>query len=145
MLNAMVEEGCRKYEVLLLAADATRHLGGARLTNCMSGKDRTGMSATLEQARELVANNGFISKDAKSYPPQRTDSESRTLEQIACLEKHPASPISSSAVVQLANVMRVAGPRVHVCRKSIKKPKFKGSISLFCYKPPKHIAGDVEG
>eukprot|EP00939_MAST-03C_sp_MAST-3C-sp1_P001955 g1955.t1 len=42
------------FEILILAGDTVRALGGFRMTNCMSGKDRTGMSVTLEQARIAV-------------------------------------------------------------------------------------------
>jgi hypothetical protein len=42
------------FEILILAADTVRALGGFRLTNCMSGKDRTGMSVTLEESRLVV-------------------------------------------------------------------------------------------
>ena len=43
----------RRYEILLLSGDLTRRLGGGRLTNCKSGKDRTGMSVTLEQVHVM--------------------------------------------------------------------------------------------
>lgn len=134
-------DGC---PALLIASDLAAALGGVKFVNCMSGKDRTGMSATLEQARVLVRENDFVARDAMSYPPSRAN-EYRSAEQIALLRKDFPNSVKLSDVVTIADIMRTAGPRVHICRKSIHKPKFKGSINLFCYKPPKHIAGDVEG
>jgi hypothetical protein len=52
--EAVSAESTKRYEVLILSSDVARLLGGGRLTNCKSGKDRTGMSVTLEQARMLV-------------------------------------------------------------------------------------------
>lgn len=57
-LRAAVDSGegdyAKHFEILILSADIARMLKGSRLTNCMSGKDRTGMSVTLEQARILA-------------------------------------------------------------------------------------------
>jgi len=49
----------KHYEILILSSDIARLLRGSRLTNCMSGKDRTGMSITLEQARILSRHHGL--------------------------------------------------------------------------------------
>eukprot|EP00940_MAST-03C_sp_MAST-3C-sp2_P002282 g2282.t1 len=54
-LRVAVEAGekdfTKHFEILILSGDIARMLGASRLTNCMSGKDRTGMSVTLEEAR----------------------------------------------------------------------------------------------
>jgi hypothetical protein len=43
----------KTYQILILTSDLIAELGGGRITCCKSGKDRTGMSCTLEQARYL--------------------------------------------------------------------------------------------
>lgn len=129
---------------LLVASDLARALGGVKLVNCMSGKDRTGMSVTLEQARCLVRRHGYLSPSKMSHSTAARK-DARTAAEIATLESGAdSSDAKKSLTVQLAKIMRVSGPRVQICRKSIHKAKFKGSISLFCYRPPKTLSGDVE-
>ena len=57
----------KHYEILILSSDIARLLRGSRLTNCMSGKDRTGMSITLEQARILSRHHGLHFYDDASW------------------------------------------------------------------------------
>ena len=124
---------------LLVASDLIHKLGGLKFVNCMSGKDRTGMSVTLEQSRQLMQIGRFFQYKDYSIPTYKSD-EIRSAQEIATTHKRP----KESKTLDVADRMRIAGPRVQICRKSIHKPKFKGSISLFCMKPPKNIAGDVE-
>lgn len=49
----------KAVEVLALAAQLTREVGGCRLTMCKSAKDRTSMSVTLEMARILEKRHGM--------------------------------------------------------------------------------------
>lgn len=51
--------GGKHPRVLQLAGDIVRMLHGSRLTCCKSGKDRTGMSVTLEEARLLQQRHGL--------------------------------------------------------------------------------------
>ena len=124
---------------LLVASDLIHKLGGLKFVNCMSGKDRTGMSVTLEQSRQLMRTAKFFKYDHYSMPSHKSD-KVRSAQEIATTNIEP----KESNTLDVADRMRIAGPRVQICRKSIHKPKFKGSISLFCMKPPKNIAGDVE-
>ena len=43
----------KNVEIHKLAAEMSRQMGAIRVVNCKSGKDRTGMAITLEQARLL--------------------------------------------------------------------------------------------
>ncbi|KAJ8601754.1 hypothetical protein CTAYLR_006753 [Chrysophaeum taylorii] len=43
----------KHWRMLAAVADFVRAIGGARVTSCKSGKDRTGMSVTFEQSRLL--------------------------------------------------------------------------------------------
>lgn len=51
----VVSQRSKNPNVLYLAAQCCRAMAGLRFASCKSGKDRTGMSATLEQANILAA------------------------------------------------------------------------------------------
>ncbi|KAG7171447.1 Inositol polyphosphate-4-phosphatase type I A-like [Homarus americanus] len=51
----VMSQRSKNPNVLYLAAQCCRAMAGLRFTSCKSGKDRTGMSATLEQANILAA------------------------------------------------------------------------------------------
>ena len=129
--------------VLMLASDLANALGASKVTNCMSGKDRTGMSVTLEQARWLARNQHLVHPSERavvSTVPGTQLPQARTDSQLVTLEKKPLSSIKSSRVVKLANTFRLCGPRVHLCRKNVGKAKFKGQSACDCYDPPKIVA-----
>nr|XP_053629315.1 inositol polyphosphate-4-phosphatase type I A-like isoform X2 [Cherax quadricarinatus] len=51
----VMSQRSKNPSVLYLAAQCCRAMAGLRFTSCKSGKDRTGMSSTLEQANILAA------------------------------------------------------------------------------------------
>ena len=141
-LNEMVEDRERKYEVLLLASDCVRLLGGVRLTNCMSGKDRTGMSVTLEQAR-LLAQYHMLCKP----PLARPSGVRRTAAQLITMQRNPGV-LKQSRVMHIADMMRVYGVRLQNCRKNSGKAAYACTMVNFmpeCYRPPGTLsASNVE-
>ena len=54
------KKSVKNVEILLLAQVICRGLNAGRITMCKSGKDRTAMSVTLEQARLLLARHSVI-------------------------------------------------------------------------------------
>eukprot|EP00041_Stephanoeca_diplocostata_P035377 m.1246541 g.1246541 ORF g.1246541 m.1246541 type:complete len:1114 (-) comp24687_c0_seq2:942-4283(-) len=55
--RAIKSSKAKNLEILLMAEHISRSMKGARLTCCKSGKDRTGMSVTLEQCNLLIRNH----------------------------------------------------------------------------------------
>ena len=51
----------KRPRIVQIAADITRMLQGLRITFCKSGKDRTSMGVTLEEARLLAQRHGLAS------------------------------------------------------------------------------------
>ncbi|KAG6957967.1 hypothetical protein JG687_00009668 [Phytophthora cactorum] len=114
--------------ILLHAADAVRSLNGGRVTYCKSGKDRTAMSTTLEQARLLV--------QRKRHVLQEIESGSAT--EYGPLEE----------VKDVANMMREFGVRIHVAKKNV--GRFKYSFNSLqrkllpeIYRPPMSTIQDM--
>ena len=72
-------------EFLQAAGELARALGGLRVTHCKSGKDRTGMSVTLEQARTV---QGTLSR--LSLVPKCSTAPARRPEPPACARAQDA-------------------------------------------------------
>jgi hypothetical protein len=114
--------------ILLHAADAVRSLNGGRVTYCKSGKDRTAMSTTLEQARLLV--------QRKRHVLQEIESGSAT-------ENGPLEEVKD-----VANMMREFGVRIHIAKKNV--GRFKYSFNSLqrkllpeIYRPPMSTVQDM--
>eukprot|EP00040_Diaphanoeca_grandis_P027690 m.158306 g.158306 ORF g.158306 m.158306 type:complete len:1082 (+) comp31083_c0_seq1:68-3313(+) len=57
--KAIKSKKAKNLDILLIAQKITRKLKGGRLTCCKSGKDRTGMSVTLEQCNLLIEHHNM--------------------------------------------------------------------------------------
>ncbi|KAG6603113.1 putative inositol-3,4-bisphosphate 4-phosphatase [Phytophthora cinnamomi] len=90
--------------ILLHAADAVRSLNGGRVTYCKSGKDRTAMSTTLEQARLLVQRKRHVLQEIESG---------------GATEYGPLEEVKD-----VANTMRAFGVRIHIAKKNVGRFKY---------------------
>lgn len=90
--------------ILLHAGDAVRSLHGGRVTYCKSGKDRTAMSVTLEQARLVVQRKRHVLQEI----------ESGSASDFGPLEE----------VKSVANTMRQFGARIEIARKNVGRYKY---------------------
>ncbi|OQR89920.1 inositol-3,4-bisphosphate 4-phosphatase [Achlya hypogyna] len=89
------ENGAAKNtEILHLASTTVRGLHGGRVTCCKSGKDRTAMSVSWEQA---------------AWALQTTEN----------LDQAEADVVEASDVLKMANVMREFGGRIHIAEKNV--------------------------
>eukprot|EP00644_Phytophthora_capsici_P007598 jgi/Phyca11/557220/estExt2_Genewise1Plus.C_PHYCAscaffold_1040039 len=114
--------------ILLHAADAVRSLNGGRVTYCKSGKDRTAMSTTLEQARLLVQRKRHV------------------LQEIEAGSATEYGPLEE--VKDVANTMREFGVRIHIAKKNV--GRFKYSFNSLqrkllpeIYRPPMATIQDM--
>lgn len=92
--------------ILFHAEDAVRSMNGGRVTFCKSGKDRTAMSATLEQARLLVQRKRQVLQEIESGSSGGADS----------------GPLEE--VKEAANIMREFGVRIEIARKNVGRTKY---------------------
>lgn len=92
--------------ILFHAEDAVRSMNGGRVTFCKSGKDRTAMSATLEQARLLVLRKRQVLQEIETGSGGGADS----------------GPLEE--VKEAANIMREFGVRIEIARKNVGRTKY---------------------
>lgn len=59
-------DDARPVELLQKVAEITRLMNGFRVTNCKSGKDRTGVSVSLEQCLILLRNHNLVHTKTQS-------------------------------------------------------------------------------
>lgn len=114
--------------ILLHASDAVRSLNGGRVTYCKSGKDRTAMSATLEQARLLVQRKRHVLEEIESG---------------SATEYGPLEEVKS-----VANVMREFGVRMEIAKKNVGRYKYsfntiQRKLLPEIYRPPVGTIQDI--
>lgn len=114
--------------ILLHASDAVRSLNGGRVTYCKSGKDRTAMSVTLEQARLLVQRKRHVLEEIESGGA----SESGPLEEVK----------------SVANTMREFGVRMEIAKKNVGRYTYsfnsiQRKLLPEIYRPPMSTIQDI--
>ncbi|GAB9473659.1 hypothetical protein Gpo141_00010808 [Globisporangium polare] len=114
--------------ILLHASDAVRSLNGGRVTYCKSGKDRTAMSATLEQARLVVQRKRHVLEEIESG----SSTEYGPLEEVK----------------NVANIMREFGVRMEIAKKNVGRYKYsfnaiQRKLLPEIYRPPVGTIQDI--
>jgi hypothetical protein len=116
--------------ILLHASDAVRSLNGGRITYCKSGKDRTAMSVTLEQAKLLVQRKRQVLQEMEEC--SGSGNENGPLEEVK----------------EVANLLREFGVRIEIAKKNV--GRFKYSINSIqrkllpeIYRPPMSTIQDM--
>lgn len=133
--------------ILLHASDAVRSLNGGRVTYCKSGKDRTAMSVTLEQARLLVQRKRHVLEAIEAggsgggFASSFSSSSSSSAD--ASSGGNPLDEVKS-----VANVLREFGVRMEIAHKNV--GRFKYSFNAIqrkllpeIYRPPMNTIQDI--
>ncbi|DBA01946.1 TPA: hypothetical protein N0F65_006679 [Lagenidium giganteum] len=115
--------------ILFHAGDAVRSLNGGRVTYCKSGKDRTAMSVTLEQARLLVQRKRHVLQEIEAG---NGGSDYGPLEEVK----------------DVANTMREYGVRIEIARKNVGRLKYsfnsiQRKLLPEIYRPPMSTIQDI--
>ncbi|KAF0690268.1 Aste57867_18342 [Aphanomyces stellatus] len=118
----------KNTRILLEASEVVRRLNGGRVTYCKSGKDRTAMSVTLEQARLLFKRPSGVNP----------------LHLMGATEQLNIGPEE----LQAANLMREFGIRIEIAKKNVGRYKYSfNSIQRKMlpdiYRPPMSTIQDI--
>ncbi|ETW01225.1 hypothetical protein H310_06813 [Aphanomyces invadans] len=117
----------KNHRILLEASDTIRRLNGGRVTFCKSGKDRTAMSVTLDQARVIGS----------------------TWKHVPMMIQEGTSKQDWAVLKPVANLMREFGVRIEVAKKNVGHPRYsfnglQRKMLPKIYRPPRGaiIKGD---
>ncbi|CAK4682816.1 unnamed protein product [Aphanomyces euteiches] len=120
----------KNHRILLEASDDIRRLNGGRVTFCKSGKDRTAMSVTLDQARIV----GSLWKEGAPL-----------------LIHDQGQNVDWTLLKPVANLMREFGVRIEVAKKNVGQLRYsfnslQRKMLPKMYRPPRSaiIKGDHE-
>ncbi|OQR98332.1 inositol-3,4-bisphosphate 4-phosphatase [Achlya hypogyna] len=120
----------KNTRILLEASDAVRRMNGGRVTYCKSGKDRTAMSVTLDQARLLFKRQASANPFLVTSPT------------------HAPTDMVSADELAAANIMREHGVRIVVAKKNVGRPKYsfnalQRKLLPEIYRPPTSTIQDM--
>ncbi|CAM9725069.1 unnamed protein product [Chrysoparadoxa australica] len=114
--------------VLVESEEVVRSLGGGRVTFCKSGKDRTAMSVTLEEAALLCSSCDAVSAACTTHNHKQTKSY------------RMAYPHPLRSTAQIANLLRVYGARIDVAEKNVGRPCYSFNAIQRQFIPPLYRA-----
>lgn len=118
-------------------------LHGVRVTFCKSGKDRTGMVITLEQAKQLTTCYGPACSSSSSPASSSYSSSSSSSTTAAGFSSTAVSggqqkekELSDERLLQTANLLRIHGTRLMVAEKNIGRSVYSINLLQARFLPP---------
>jgi hypothetical protein len=123
-------------------------LDGIRVTFCKSGKDRTGMAVTLDQARQVSTRYGLFTGILQhhttghatyhhSHHASHAHSSSNNSSQNAsAASNNLVMTLLEQKLLDIANLMRVYGTRIAVADKNIGRPVYSINLLQARFLPP---------
>ncbi|CAM9136976.1 unnamed protein product [Choristocarpus tenellus] len=143
----------KNMAILMEAQLAVRRLGGGRVTFCKSGKDRTAMSVTLEEALLLIGNHVQPNVSSPNQQCLGGDSTPSTSHSVLPPSQTGPDPVTwreaeTNGALKVANVLRAHGVRLMIAEKNVGRPKYsfnalQRQFIPDLYQPPLQTIQDV--
>jgi hypothetical protein len=152
MNSSAAQLSLKNVDLLEAVERLTVMLDGVRVTFCKSGKDRTGMAVTLDQARQLSARyglfNGLLAQSRHlsmgggggggggSSASSASSSTAGSANSNSNSSANTFASLLDERLASLANLMRVYGTRVAVAEKNIGRPVYSINLLQARFLPP---------
>jgi hypothetical protein len=126
--SSALQLNLKNVELLEALENLCVMLHGIRITFCKSGKDRTGMVVTLDQARQIITRYGLVGNSNSQH--------------YLSLNNGPANNNSTITTKQdykllaLLDIMRLYGTRLAVAEKNIGRAVFSFNLLQARFLPP---------